>query len=251
MSWDQDAHAPYRVGSLMRRNPTFYAIVVFMSVMSGAGAEADAHKTSVDILGQHGLDHPAVHIHMPMLECECKHSHGASTSAFREQGGDASATEASCRGRSEVYWIVSLSGLVAGFVYEFQFQWWFVVEGADKHRHYTWKNNFSTSSSSYTFRQPLSQLRQRTFGLKIDTSVWDACIPMEDPLVVEVTVRDLHPGLTSKEEIIGTRNMNFVSITIRLNCIDFESDDGDESQYNFSFSFLSFIAPRIQYWSSL
>jgi hypothetical protein len=86
MSWDQDAHAPYRVGSLMRRNPTFYAIVVFMSVMSGAGAEADAHKTSVDILGQHGLDHPAVHIHMPMLECECKHSHGASTSDFREQG---------------------------------------------------------------------------------------------------------------------------------------------------------------------
>jgi hypothetical protein len=98
--------------------------------------------------------------------------------------------EDSHRGGHEVYWIVSLSGLVAGFVYEFHFQWWFVVEGADKHRQYTWKNNFSTSSSSYTFRYPLSQLCHRTFGLNIDTSVWDACIPKEDSFVIEAMVID-------------------------------------------------------------
>jgi len=110
---------------------------------------ADSHKPTANTAGQHGLDHPGVYIGVPMFECECKHSHGAPTSVFREQGGDASAIEASaCIEGGEIYWIASLSGLVAGFVYEFHFQWWFVVEGADKHRQYTWKNNFSTSSSS-------------------------------------------------------------------------------------------------------
>jgi hypothetical protein len=55
MSWDQDAHAPCRGGNLMHHNPRFYAIVVLMSVMSGADAEADSYKTSVDILGSTAL----------------------------------------------------------------------------------------------------------------------------------------------------------------------------------------------------
>jgi hypothetical protein len=153
-----------------------------------------------DTLGQHGPDHPAVHIRLPMLECEFKHSHGASTSALREQGGDASAIETACTEGGEVYWIVSLSGLVPGFAYDFHFQW-FVVDGADKHRHYTWTNNFSTSTSSYTVRQPLYPTSQKTRGLNIDTSVWDACIPKKDPCVIEVTVRDLQRGGPLGKEI--------------------------------------------------
>jgi hypothetical protein len=31
---------------------------------------------------------PTVVVGFPELECECKHSHGASTSDFREQGGE-------------------------------------------------------------------------------------------------------------------------------------------------------------------
>ena len=135
-----------------------------------------------------------------------------------------------CRQGGEVYWIVSLSGLVAGFVYEFHFQC-FVVEGADKHRHYTWTNNFSTSTSSYTVRQPLSQIHQRTRGLNIDTSVWDACIPKKDPFVIKVTVRDVHPGLTSEEALIGKRDIN--STDIRLNCRIIQEDpDEDKDKEN-------------------
>jgi hypothetical protein len=249
---------------MTRRNPWFYAIALIMSVMSGTDAEgdcltigktvrfmihssrnkvltifastltsfnfplhwqADSHKPCADTLGQHGLDHPAVHIYFPILECECKHQHGSSTSTLREQGGDASAREASCREGGELYWIVFLSGLVSGFAYEFHFQW-FVVEGADKHRHYTWKNNFSTSSSSYTVRQPLSRIHQKTRGLNINTSLWDACIPKKGPFVIEVTVRDVPPGLTREETLIGKRNMN--SESIRLQCRIIQEDPGED-----------------------
>jgi beta-1,4-mannosyl-glycoprotein beta-1,4-N-acetylglucosaminyltransferase len=155
-----------------------------------------------------------------MFECECKHSHGAPTSVFREQGGDASAIEASaCIEGGEIYWIASLSGLVAGFVYEFHFQC--LVEGADTNAQYIWKNNFSTSTSSYTVRQPLSPISQRQRDLNIDTSVWDAYIQKKARFVIEVTVRDLHPGLTSEESLIGTRNMN--SAAFRLKCVEHSS----------------------------
>jgi hypothetical protein len=165
---------------------------------------------------------------VPLFECECKHSHGEQG---REKGGNERSIEASaCRQGGEVYWIVSLSGLVAGFVYEFHFQC-FVVEGADKHRHYTWTNNFSTSTSSYTVRQPLYPISQKTRSLNIDTSVWDACIPTKDLFVIEVTVRDLHPGLTSEEALIGTRNMNSAVNSVRVHCTD--SYSAEESQYNF------------------
>jgi hypothetical protein len=45
--------------------------------------------------------------------------------------------------------------------------------------------------------------------------VWDACIPTKDPCVIEVTVRDLHPGLTSEEALIGKRNMNSQNIRLK------------------------------------
>jgi hypothetical protein len=197
------------------------------------------NKPTADTAGQHGLDHPAVFIQMPLLECECKHSHGE---PGREKGGNESSVEASaCRQGGEVYWIVSLSGLVAGFVYEFHFQW-FVVEGADKHRHYTWTNNFSTSTSSSTVRQPLYPTSQKTRGLNIDTSVWDACIPKKDPFVIEVTVRDLHSGLTSEEALIGKRRVDSAVNTVRVHCTDSYSGertkvpDGEEDEWKYNFS---------------
>jgi hypothetical protein len=176
-------------------------------------SQTDSHKPTADAAGQHGLDHPAVFIQMPLLECECKHSHGE---PGREKGGNESSVGASvCRQGGEVYWIVSLSGLVAGFVYEFHFQC-SVVEGADRHRHYTWTNNFSTSTSSYTVRQPLYPTSQKGRGVNMNTSVWDACIPKKDPFVIGVTVRDLHPGLTSEDALVGIRNMNSAVNSVRV-----------------------------------
>jgi hypothetical protein len=72
--------------------------------------------------------------------------------------------------------------------------------------------------------------------------VWDACIPKQDPFVIEVTVRDLHPGLTSEEALIGARHVDSAVNTVRVHCTDLESGDGtkvldgeeDEWKYNFS-----------------
>ena len=187
-------------------------------------------KPTAVTAGQHGLDHPAVFIHMPFLECECKHSHGE---PGREKGGTESSVEASaCRQGGEVYWIVSLSGLVAGFVYEFHFQW-FVVEGADERKHYTWTINFSTSTSTYKVRQPLSQISPKIRGLNMDTIVgerrwWyrgrrNSYIPKIEPFEIEVTVRDMHPGLTSEEALIGTRRVSSAVNAVKVLCTDCES----------------------------
>ncbi len=96
-------------------------------------------------IGQHGNNHPLVVIDFPMIECECKFSHGVSTLEGKEKGGDVeSAAESACREEGEVYWIVSVRGLVAGFKYEFHFQSF--VEGVD---HYLWKSIFSTNTNSH------------------------------------------------------------------------------------------------------
>jgi hypothetical protein len=169
----------------------------------------------------HGLDHPEVVIDVPELECECKSSH--------------------CREEGEVYWIVAVRGLVAGFKYEFHFQWF--VEG-DKNGNYAnmWKSNFSTRTSSHKVRQPLSQISQKSRGLNMNTSVWDAYIPRKGPFEIEVTVRDLNPGLTSEEALIGTRRMNSAVNTFNVRCSDSDSGertkvpDGEEDEWQYNFS---------------
>ena len=83
-----------------------------------------------------------------------------------------------------------------------------------------WKRNFSASTSSYTDRQSLSQIRQKTRGLNIDTSLWDAYIQKKARFVMEVTVSDLHPGLTSEEAMVG-RYSN--SAAFRLKCVELSS----------------------------
>ena len=91
-----------------------------------------------DVTGQHGLDHPSVVIDLPELVCECKFSrrtrgmykhfsgghipeenynlsslHHNFSSPGRKQGGAANSSQASaCREKGEVYWMVSVRGLI-------------------------------------------------------------------------------------------------------------------------------------------
>jgi len=51
----------------------------------------------------------------------------------------------------------------------------------------------------------------------------DAYILKKEPFEIEVTVRDMHPGLTSEEALIGTRIMTSAVNTYRILCTDSES----------------------------
>jgi hypothetical protein len=156
--------------------------------------------------GYHGLDHPAVAIDVPELECECKDS-------FSIEAMEKSMEASACREGGEVYWILSVRGLVAGFVYEIRFEW-FVLKG--KQNTHLWSHTiFSSSTSSYTVRQPISQMPR---DVSTHTSVWDAFISKQDPSEIEVTVRDMHPALTSEDALIGARRMNPAVNTVRLTC---------------------------------
>ncbi len=104
--------------------------------------------------------------------------------------------------------IFSVRGLVAGFVYKVDFEW-VVLEKENTHH---WYKYFSSSTSSYTVRQPLSQTSQQA-------RAWlDAYISKQDPYEIEVTVLDMHPGLTNEHDLIGARRMNSAVNTARLKC---------------------------------
>jgi hypothetical protein len=57
----------------------------------------------------------------------------------------------------------------------------------------------------------------------MNTSVWDAYIPRKGPFEIEVTVRDLNPGLTSEEALIGLRRVNSAVNAVKVLCTDSES----------------------------
>ena len=119
---------------------------------------------------------------------------------------EANTLEASaCREGGEVYWILSVRGLVAGFEYKFDCEW-FVLGTQNTHHWYT---IFSSSTSSYAVRQPLSQISKTT-------GVWEAY--KQDHFEIEVTVRDMHPGLTNEDALIGTRRINSAVNTVQLKC---------------------------------
>ncbi len=188
-------------------------------------AEGEHKETDPpDATGQHGLDHPATVIHLPELVCECTNSQGSTTSFGREQGGAPSSIETSaCREGGEVHWIVSISGLVAGFVYEVHFELEWSGENAHK-TVFQWNTVFTSSTRSYTVRLPL-QRTQKARVINIDASAWDAYTPHGDPFFVEVTVRDMHPGLTSEDALIGARRMNSALNAVGVRCRDLESGD--------------------------
>ena len=146
----------------------------------------------------HGLDHQAVVIDVLELECECKDSISFEASTIKASA---------CRDGGEAYWILSVHGLVAGFVYKFDFEWF--VPGKQNTHH--WYTIFSSSTSSYAVRQPLSQISKTT-------SVWETYTPKQDRVEIEGTVRDMHPGLTSEDALIGARRINSAVNTVRLTC---------------------------------
>jgi hypothetical protein len=48
--------------------------------------------------------------------------------------------------------------------------------------------------------------------------------PKERRLFIEVTVRDMHPGLTSEDALIGTRHMNSAVKSVRVLCVPMIDD---------------------------
>jgi hypothetical protein len=173
-------------------------------------ADSDANIERKD-----GLDHPAVVIHIPWIECKCKDSHHAAT---RAQGGDASSVETSaCReGVGEAYWVVSVRGLVAGFVYEVQSAVQFDLSGEITHL----KTVFTPSTDSYTVKHqhPLRRIRKTPFLNMDHTS-------HEESFFFEATVRDIHPGLTREEALIGSRLVRSTVNTVRVFCTNLESGE--------------------------
>ena len=183
-------------------------------------SETDPRPNQTIFRGQHGLDHPGVVIDVPMLKCKCKDSEHETSSSGREYGGDERSSEASaCRVEGEVCWIVSVRGLVPSFVYEVHFQFSLQWSGENG---YHWKTGFTSSTSSYTVRYPLQRI-QKTRVLNIDKSVSD-----QGPFFVEITLRDMHPGLTSEEALIGTRRLDSAVNTVRVHCADLESGEREE-----------------------
>ena len=67
-------------------------------------------------------------------------------------------------------------------------------------------------------------------------------IPKIEPFEIEVTVRDMHPGLTSEGALIGTRRVSSAVNAVKVLCTDSDSGeqtkvpDGEEDQWQNSFS---------------
>jgi hypothetical protein len=139
--------------------------------------------------GEHGLDHPGVAIDVRKLKCKCKDSDHATTSSGREYGGDERSIQASaCREEDQVYWI--------------------------------------SCTSSYTVRYPLQRI-QKTRVMNIDENGSDAYTAQKGPFVVEVNLRDMHPGLTNEETLIGTRRLDSSVNTVLVHC-DLEPAEREE-----------------------
>ena len=159
-----------------------------------------------DAAWQHGLNHPAVVVNFPFLECECtEYSHvDIEPSACREGG--------------QVYFFVSVRGLFPqqaglGFVYELDINW---SCESDKLRH-TWKSLVTaqtltrSDTDSYTLREPLGQL-----GVMV-LETYKNCHARS---FFDVTVRDMHPGLIPEEALIGARHMDSSVNTVPLKCVE-------------------------------
>ena len=96
---------------------------------------------------------------------------------------------------------------------------WSVAGDEDVH---PWNTVFTPNSSSFTVRHTLQRI-QNALSVNIDMSVWDTCITKKEPFFVEVALRNMHPGLTSEEALIGVGNLNSAVNTVRLKCADQKS----------------------------
>ena len=161
-----------------------------------------------DAAGQHGLDHPSVVVDLPVLECECT------------EYSDVNIEASSCREGGEVYFVVSARGLVPWFVYELEIKW---PLDRDELMH-TWKSVVMPDTDSYTLREPLVQAHADFhFGMM----AWDAYKQGNNRFVIGLTVRDMYPGLTTEEALIGIRNIDSSVALGRLNCMKHEHSSSE------------------------
>jgi hypothetical protein len=158
--------------------------------------------------GPHGLDHPAVVIDFPALECACDYSNTSYISSDGERGGDASSRGGTCRAGDQVSWIFSVSGLVPGFLYRLHFKWSLEDEQLG-----ALDLNISAANSSHAVRTPLAESGQN------GTSTFDL-VAHSRKLRMDVAVWDMYPGLTEEEALIGARHMDSSVNTVRSRCSD-------------------------------
>jgi hypothetical protein len=157
----------------------------------------------------HGLYHQGIVIGGPELECPCDYSNadGATISSNRESGGSASSRGPTCRAGVQVSWILSVKGLVSGFVYQLQCAW--SLAGQRE----LFDSFITTVTSSYTVRKPLTQ------GGQNGASVFDMTFHMD------VKVYDLYPLLTAEEALIGARYVNSAVYTFPVHCTNLDSGE--------------------------
>ena len=167
-------------------------------------------------LGQHGLDHPAVFIDFPLLECACDYSNASSISSDGEGDGDASSRGGTCNAGDQARWLLSVCGLVPGFVYKLHFEW----SLADEQK-WAFDSVISSVTSPYVVGTPLSE------GGQNGTSSFNL-IAYSKKLRMDVAVWDMYPGLTEEEALIGARPVNSAVNTVRVHCTDLEAGEGTQ-----------------------
>jgi hypothetical protein len=170
---------------------------------------------------QHGLDHPAVAIDVPSLECACADSNASSISSDREQDGDQSSRGGTCRTGGQASWVFAVRGLVPGFSYRLHFKWSLADEQLG-----AFHSVISTATSSYVARKPLTESGQN------GTSTFDV-IALSRKLRMDVAVWDIYPGLKEEETLIGARLMDSAVNTVRILCTDLESNRIEENEFDF------------------
>jgi hypothetical protein len=191
---------------MLLRVPYLYVMVVLIVIVfADPGGHCSTNPDASDAAGQHGLDHTAVALDVPALECECT-NHGT------RQYSDADMEASSCREGGELYFFVSARGLVPWFVYELEIKW-----SLDIHQiTHTWKSFVKTETDSYTFREPLLP---RYDDFRFGMMAWDA-YKKDERFLIEVTVRDMYPGLTTEESLIGSRNIDSSVNTVPCKCVE-------------------------------
>jgi hypothetical protein len=159
-------------------------------------ARADS---DVDTAGQNGLDHPSVVVHVPVFECE-----------YTEYSNIDIETS-SCRERGQVHFTVLVRGLVPGLVYELEWslEGERIIDSDQKLLRYGSKSVVVAQTDSYTLRGVL-------YGLSHGHPRVDI---RNDGFFIEVTVRDMFPGLTIEEAVIGMRKFDSHTINA-LKCFD-------------------------------
>ncbi len=157
---------------------------------------------------QHGFYHPAVVVGVPALECECI---AYSPVASSTDPVYSHVEPSSCRDGGQVNFNVEVRGLVPGFEYDLEITW---TLSGDELTH-TWKSVVTAATEYYKLMEPLVQ---RNDDFHFGMLAWDAYKKGKDLFLIDVTVCDMYPALTSQEALIGSRNIDSSLTTLSLKC---------------------------------